>query len=267
VQRLVPGKRGGPGPPAQGVSGLSLSADRRETPTKSAFIRFFASFADEMDALIALVREKGFRRVAVLYADVDTMRFAVEDYLRPRLTELGVELTVETYDFSTGDVRPQILKLDRARPQAVRLLDYGDKLQSILTQVQEAGAFRDADLISGIEALALNPAAVPAELTERFRFIVPELITDPDNPTIAKFTRRFGSPPIFEALIAYDAIRFLAGAALAEQGDPGRTVQRIRSTQSFQGAAARYEKAADGGLSPRLVWAHIQDGKVRAIDR
>lgn len=245
---------------------FTLNMDPSSEENSKYVLRLYVSFHNEMDKLISLAQERGVERVAVLYANVETMNRAVEEYLRPRLEEAGIQLRTETFEVGNKNFRQQLLKLagdSGQRPGLLRILDFGNNLGTILRGAQESGLYENTTYISGIETLLSDYKQFPPEITDKFMFTAPKLLLREDNEIVQKYTDRYGSPPSFDAMFAYDIASLLV-PKIKEHGyeNVDAVIESITSMEEYTGVAARYYIENDGGISPRIHWATIENGNI-----
>jgi len=250
----------------EGALNFTLNMDPSSEKDSKYVLRLYVSFHNEMDKLINLAEERGVERVAVLYANVETMNRAVEEYLRPRLEEAGIQLRTQTFEVGNKNFRQQLLKLAGdagQRPGLLRVLDFGDNLGAILRGAQESGLYENTTYVSGIETLLSGYEQFPQEITDKFMFTTPNLLLQEDNEVVQRYTNRYGSPPSFDAMFAYDMASLLV-PKIKEHGyeNVDAVIESITSMEEYTGVAARYDIQNDGGISPRIHWATIENGSI-----
>jgi branched-chain amino acid transport system substrate-binding protein len=246
---------------------LTLNMDPRSEMESKYCMRLYVTFYDEMDKLIELANKLKVKRVAVLYVNVESMHNAVENYLRKRLSEMDVELYSETYDIGTRDFKDLLLKLDKYKPQILRILDFGDKLNIILKQIYEGKLFLNSILLSGVETLLSDYKQFPSAITKKFFFTIPDLLIDEKNPFVQLYSKKYGKSPSYDAVFAYDIAQLLV-PFIRKYGynNVDKVIQEIIRMKEFVGAAAKYQINEYGGISPTISWAKIEDGNIIKIN-
>ena len=249
------------------AANFTLNMDPRSEEKSQYMLRLYVTFYDEMDKLIELAKEKEAKRIAVLYVNVETMHNAVENYLRSQLQPLNIELYAEAYDIGNKDFRPLVLKISDKNLDILRILDFGDKLGVVLKQIGESKSLADVTLVSGIETLLSNYSEFPPELMSRFVFTIPKFLLDESNPVVQQYTSKYGSPPSFDALFAYDVASLLV-PAIRKHGyeNVDEVIEAITSMKEYTGSAAEYTINEKGGVSPNTYWAKIESGKVKFLE-
>lgn len=242
---------------------FTLNMDPRSEERSAYTFRLYVSFYDEMNKLIQLVDKNKYKRVAVLYVNVETMNNAVENYLARKLKDRGVELITETYKIGTRDFRPLLIKIADRNPDVLRILDFGDKLGVILKMIAELRILPEMPIVSGIETLLADYAKFPAEVTHRFRFTAPKVFLDPTNPVVAEYKKVYGHSPNYDAMFTYDIANILV-PVIEKHGydNVGKVIEEIVSMKRFKGVAAEYTINEHGGVSPEIYWAKIEKGKI-----
>ena len=242
---------------------FTLNMDPRSEEKSRYCLRLYVTFYDEMDKFISLVREKGFKRTGVLYVNVESMRNAIENYLRPKLKAMDVELSTESYEIGTKDFRQLLLKLDSTRPEIIRIMDFGDKLNVILKQIDEAKLFPNAPIVSGIETLLSDITIYPHNIADRFLFTSPKFLLDDRNGVVQAYKELYKENPSYDAMFAYDIANILTPLIRKHGYDNAeKVIDEIEKMGSFTGVAAEYTVNSSGGVSPKIYWAIIKDSKI-----
>ena len=165
------------------IANFALSMDTKGERKSFYSLRLYSSFDQEMDKLNEIVRKKGFRKVLVYYNNVDTMKNAVEVYLRKVLPS-SVTLITAPYSSEDNDLRNVLLSHSQESPDLIRILDFGDKLMPILNQISELKLYENVPIVSGVETMLIDYGKIPFSIKKRFRFTTPKFLIDPHNTVV-----------------------------------------------------------------------------------
>lgn len=246
---------------------FTLNMDPRSEESSKYCLRLYVTFFDEMDKLVELAVENQVKKVAVLYTNVESANNAVENYLATQLTNNNIELFTETYDIGNKDFKNQLLKLSAHNPEIIRIFDIGDKLNVILNQMAELQVFTNTIILSGIETLVNDYTKFPEILTQKFIFTTPKLVLDESNPIIVAYKNKYGDHPSFDALFAYDIANLIV-PIIKKKGyeNVDEVIAEILNMKTYQGYSALYEVNQDGGISPQIYYAKIDQGNIVFIE-
>jgi len=249
------------------VLNITLSMDPRAERQSKYCMRLYVTMYQEMDALAQLAREQGVKQIAVLYNNAESLNNAVENYLKSLLDQAGIALYTESYNFGTKDFRNIIAKISDQKPEMVRILDFGDKLQVILNQISESGGFPDTIIVSGLETLMIDYNQVPPDIVSRYRFTLPRFLFNSDNAVVREYNRKYGKKPSFDAVFSYDIAQLLV-PEIRKNGyaNVDQVIESIIDRKQFAGAAAVYSIDEYGGVGPRIEWARIKEGQIVFVE-
>jgi ABC-type branched-subunit amino acid transport system substrate-binding protein len=242
------------------IANFTLSMDTRAERRSFFCLRLFPTYQQEMDKLREFVIKRKKKRILVLYNNVESLSYTVNSYLKSILPE-GSTLIAAPYTASTTDFRNIIEKYSGQHPDVVRIVDFGDKLATILTQIQETGKLNNIPVLSGVETLLIDYKKIPPSITKRFMFTAPNLFLKKDNIVVSEYQKIFHKQPTFDALFSYDIARILV-PEIRTYGytNVDSVIRSIIAKKTFIGAAARYTIDSNGGITPEMHWAKIVNG-------
>jgi branched-chain amino acid transport system substrate-binding protein len=248
------------------IANFTLSMDNRAEKKSFYCLRLYPTMQQEMDKLSKIVSERNYKRVLVFYNNVESLSYAVNTYLKSKLPQDAIILSVP-YSDSTLDFRDLILKHQSDEPDIIRILDFGNRISTILQQIQETKSFDQTPIVSGVETLLTDYTKFPKDILARYIFTAPRVFLDPENPVVSAYKEKFKANPLFDALLSYD-IANLVVPEIRKYGydNVDKVIQSIIDKKRFSGAAANYAIDSNGGISPELYWAKIINNKIIFAD-
>ncbi len=187
--------------------------------------------AKEGRLLAELAMQKGGRRVAILYYNNEWGQ-GYRDAAKKYLSENGGELvSEETYDFSSLDVRSQLLKIKEKNPDALILIDA--LRGEMFDQVREAGL--NMTMFSEWEVERFDQSARPS--VEGVYYFLP---ASGDVSFDEKFKAKYGKDPNLVHRDSYDALILFARALEAcPDYSPQCMTDYVTSLKDYQGAGGK----------------------------
>lgn len=250
---------------AEGGTVMALSMDERPDLAAQRNFRIYVSFQKELDMLADAAIASRATHVAVLYANVSTMKGAVENHLAKRLAKANIKLTSESFALGQQDFRPIIAKISEAQPNLVRILDFGDRLPVILQQIEETQSLRGVSIQSGLEALVSKPDAIPEGMRARFFFTAPPSILN-GKPLLPEYDKKYGAPAHFDGVFAFDAATVMEKFLIPDSGKNASENQFWAAINPFEGRIGTYETSLARGLVPEISWATIgANAKIQTV--
>lgn len=212
------------------------------------FVDYFRSVADEGTEV----------RLAVLYAEVPNVVEQIDDYLRPGLAEVGIEIAVaEPYRLSDSEFRDKVLKIRAVEPTHLLVLGYGFLYPNIFRELKEQQLRPGLQVVGGWGFLypQLPPDDLegvivvgPAHAFER---------SDEISDFYIRFRERFGYEANFDAVMTYAAIELIA-AGMTDDLDLTESLRRMGQAQTLLGDVAI---GVEGQLNIRITTAQFKNGQ------
>ena len=241
---------------------ITLSMDPRAEIESRYCMRLYPTMHQEFDMLAHEVSNLNYKRVMVLYNNVESLQNAVEVHFRSKLPQ-GTTLQTLPYNGDVTDFRNLLLKAADFKPDVIRILDFGDKITTILRQIEEIPTLSQVPIISGVETLLTDYRKFPSSVLPRYRFTAPKLLLSRDNTVVAKYRTRYGKEPIFDAIFAYDIAQLLVrNIEKCGYANVEHVIDEITKQRTFHGAAADYTIDENGGVTPAIHWARISNSLI-----
>jgi branched-chain amino acid transport system substrate-binding protein len=215
------------------------------------------------------VRTKAnFEKVSILYINNDGgvgAKTAFSEAYKGKL------VSVESYPPEATDLRPQITKIIRARPEAVILISYPDDTPLALRQIRELGL--RCPVFSLSEALD-DPAVVrrAGRAAEGVVYILASKATSDAAQQFQKSYRdRYKREPELFAPEAFDVIHLVA-SILSSTDDPLHVTpdvlkQRLYATKGYQGASGVISFDKNGDVEKPMDIRRIEAGQSKFVEK
>jgi branched-chain amino acid transport system substrate-binding protein len=204
-------------------------------------------------------------RIALLYQNGEAWIKQVE-YLLPEIEKLGTPIAAkETFEQGTQDFRPQVLKIQQAKPDLLIILGYGSHFPAIFKSVGEAKLLGKLKILGGLDFLEI-PKDAPTKLFEGVVFAAPALSTGAHSKKSLEFIdtyeKKYGKRPDHQAGYIYDMVMLLAEAIKARGYDVEAIRNYLLQIKEFEGVSGRIDVLPNRDTRSALVLATYKDGKV-----
>jgi branched-chain amino acid transport system substrate-binding protein len=227
--------------------------------------RFFINAESDASTIAAYARQQlGLQRAATIYVN-DDMGISYNDSFARHFTRLGGEIVhQETYSPATASFRTQVLRIQRAAPDAIYLIGYGRNMANIPIQLREAGV--DATIlsvgtISQPEIMEAGGSALDGiyYTTSEFFTFAPE--TEQLAAFVDRYQERHGEVPVFFEVFGYDAVRLLVMAAERRGVQADELRAGLTEIQGARMAVGEVRVDPQGDVQFPVVVRTIRDGQ------
>lgn len=210
------------------------ASDPRLSGASDYFSRVWPSDVYEASVIAAFSERKGFKRLAVLYADTDYGAGMINEFK----VNFPKERVLFTIPFERGlpDFRPTIARLRQNNVEAIFVVLYPEDGKRLFLQMREA----DFQIpIIGTATLE-DPTIIESSGKLKVYFASP-LPLDPSSSIRKEFNtsyeKRFGEKPGTLSDMGYDAASLLGKALISAHGDSQATASTVRKTNHYQGVS------------------------------
>lgn len=194
---------------------IALSVHPTISKQSQYTIRPYYGFEQEMQVLGDYIKNKGYRRIGILWVMVPECEAAINNILLPKLGDTIV--ASESYSFADTNLRPQLTKITASEPDAILTMDFGNLFGLIL---REAETLKVREKIIGNIGLLTAPP-IDAALLEGVVFSGPSFIIN-NSPAYSEFAvefeRQTKAKPTYDVLYTLEAFNILV-KALRETAD------------------------------------------------
>jgi branched-chain amino acid transport system substrate-binding protein len=222
------------------------------------FARVWPSDVFEARVIAGYARDRGFKRIAVVYANTDYGVAMVQEFKKQDDTNrIAFEARV---DRETLDYRPTIERIRLTSADALFLVLYPEDSRRLLRQMADAkvsipmlatATFEDPKLLTSPGAprvVFASPVPPPDSMVARQRFI-------------EAYKQRFGEPAGVLSDMGYDAANILMGAWTSHSAQgPDAVIRAIRDTKNYQGVGGTLSFTPDGDVVKDYRLRTIRDG-------
>lgn len=213
--------------------------------------------------LVDWLTETGAKRVAILVIEND-YGVGQKDIAVKRLAEKGLEpVIVETVLPEASDLRTQVERIEKTKPDAVLLLTHSPEAGYFLKQAKESGFF---STFYGGDALS-DPSivSIAGDAAEGVRYMLPAKGSGPAYEKFANAYRQaYSAEPDAVGLKAY-ALTQVAADALRHAAYGGAALQAYLAAHTFETAMGSVRFDSNGDIIEvkfdRLEW-HNGESKV-----
>lgn len=216
----------------------------------------------EVRALAELaVNELGLRRIAIVGPDNDMGKGAT-DIANEAIPGAGGEVVaVQTHPQVFQDVRPQLIKIKDADPDAIFTWTPGGDMATVVKQAEELGI--EAQWF-GINS-TVTPAGLQAAGPAAEGFISARLAFDPSANSVATrfaeaYEAKYNEPPSIYAAMYYDAVHMITEAAAANGYDATRMAEWFAAVKDYEGATGTINFDEDHVRVGRIDFAKVTNG-------
>jgi branched-chain amino acid transport system substrate-binding protein len=250
---------------AAGVITFAQCMDPTITQGSDKVFRIFPSYEREQEITVDYLKRKGYRSVALLYANNAGILPEV-DAFRRRAKDAALAVVYDNnFEMAQTDVRTQIQGIRHARPDVLLILGYGGNYPIIMKQLKESHF--TAPVVGNV---ALEQAGATQGGTEIYEGVAfPSLSAAQSSAGIAAFRERYrakyGAYPggFFDYAYFYDAFMVLARVLSETKGDTVAAKAKLTS-ERFDGLSGSVSFASSRDFFPLLTMARYVRGVVRA---
>ncbi|MFI0408024.1 ABC transporter substrate-binding protein [Actinomadura sp. 3N508] len=166
------------------------------TPPSAAYVPTF----------VQLAKQKGYKKVAMIYSDDATGQSSFKQYEAP-LKQAGIELASASYDATALDMTPQLQQLKAQNPQALIVNGYGTAVLYVLRSRAQLGWTLPS---YGDQLASPSPIAgkVTAAQIQNYQVIM-------QTSSLAGHEQHPGLGKVIQAFKASDSAKFLTQTGLA----------------------------------------------------
>jgi len=173
---------------------------------------------------------------------------------------------VESYTPDDGDVRVQITKIKKSKPQALMVLAYPTHYDMITQQVLE----QDIE----VPLFAAHTFETPASFAlgkdaERWTYVTQsyDSTSVETSSFISRYEEKYGTVPSVWAAFSYDATLILSDA-LSVCGENAECIkEELYKIQNYQGVSGTKSYDKNGDIkNPVYQWKTVRDGKFVSVE-
>lgn len=203
--------------------------------------------------------ERGLRRIATIYQNQDAALAGAQEFKKVFEQLGGKVVAEESYDIGAVDVRPQLLKVRAANPEAIYNVGRDATMGLLLKQAAEIG-FKVPQFANASMEL---PDAVKAagEALEGVVYTIGALDPETSRDFVGRYKQRWGKDPEVWAGNHYDAIRMIAKAIETN----GYTAEGIRkgllAIKDFPGVTGKTTFDGKREAVKSVIMMAFKDGK------
>lgn len=178
--------------------------------------RFYEGVEQESEGLLQYYKTIASRKgvvTGVLYADVPNVRSQLEEYIRPKLKDAGMDYKVaEPYKLTDKEFRDKILKFKNNGVNNLLILGYGFEYPNIFKSLKEQGLINNVEIVGGWGFLYNK---LPKEALKGITVVGPSYVFGKSkdiNDFYSRFKKRYGYDANFDAAITYSAMQIIIEA-------------------------------------------------------
>lgn len=221
-------------------------------------LRNLYSLSTLADEVVRFARSQGFQRMAVLHAS--------EEWGEIGLSELSQRTHLvahESFDKSSTDVMPQLVRIKAASPDVIFVLAIGSSAAIAYKQIRQSGI--KAPII-GYEMCGQPENLESVRRSKEGKIYSISALHNSGSEEYKKllvhYQRRFPSQvPSLEVMQAYDAVSILVNALRSGATTGEQLRSFIIRKQTFEGAVGPIEFTSDGDSIWRMEIRRVEDGK------
>jgi branched-chain amino acid transport system substrate-binding protein len=175
--------------------------------------RFYEGVEQESEGLLQYYKTIASRKgvvTGVLYADVPNVRSQLEEYIRPKLKEAGMDYKVaEPYKLTDKEFRDKVLKLKNNGVNNLLILGYGFEYPNIFKSIKEEGLINNIEIVGGWGFLYNK---LPKQDLKGITVVGPSYVFSKSKDIsefYSRFKKRYGYEANFDAAITYSAMQLI----------------------------------------------------------
>jgi branched-chain amino acid transport system substrate-binding protein len=222
----------------------------------------------EAEKMVRYARAKGYHRIGIAYVDNAGTKGPAAVFRNTFDSQDSHVVAFEEIPQGVTDVRVQVSKLAKSKPDAVYLLGYALELGAMIKQ------FREQDKMTPILSFQVmeepKVREIAGDAAEGVIFTTPTIYgnfaTGRQKAFIAAYHSRYGEEPGIFAANAYDAVFILEEVVKKYGSTPEKIRDGLRQVRGFDGASGRFDinDKGDSNQEPRLMY--IKKGKIELAE-
>lgn len=227
-----------------------------------AFRLFITASLDAPVMAQFALKQLGKKRFAILAVNDDFGKSYAEIFTR-EVKGGGAKIVYSGF-FGKGekDFRGLIAQVEKANPDAIYILGYGNNLGVLPMQIREAGLSSTILSIGTIGQPNVLKQAGSALEGAYFTTTLfdPSATTGPGKKFVSDYEQMYGDKPNYFAAFAYDAIGILAHALINHSGDDIK--RALIKDRGFKGVMGDIQFDSNGDAKFTMVVKKISQGKI-----
>ena len=222
--------------------------------------------------LTATQQNLGYKKVALIYDEIDVYSKNSNEVLRRALEAIGVEvLIMETFRTGDTDLSRQLTNIVAAKPDALFISALSQEIAQIIAQTSEVGVPDSIDII--VPDLTMNEVQKAGDATEgAIGFIGWSATSDaPGNQSfVQNYRAKYGIQPEPWAAQSYATLYVLANAIkMAQSTDAAAIRDALAQTQDFPtilGKSGAFSFNPDGDALYDQIIMVVKDGELQFFE-
>ena len=222
--------------------------------------------------LTATQQNLGYKKVALIYDEIDVYSRNSNEVLRRALEAIGVEvLIMETFRTGDTDLSRQLTNIVAAKPDALFISALSQEIAQIIAQTSEVGVPDSIDII--VPDLTMNEVQKAGDAAEgAIGFIGWSATSDaPGNQSfVQNYRAKYGIQPEPWAAQSYATLYVLANAIkMAQSTDAAAIRDALAQTQDFPtilGKSGAFSFNPDGDALYDQIIMVVKDGELQFFE-
>ena len=222
--------------------------------------------------LTATQQNLGYKKVALIYDEIDVYSKNSNEVLRRALEAIGVEvLIMETFRTGDTDLSRQLTNIVAAKPDALFISALSQEIAQIIAQTSEVGVPDSIDII--VPDLTMNEVQKAGDAAEgAIGFIGWSATSDaPGNQSfVQNYRAKYGIQPEPWAAQSYATLYVLANAIkMAQSTDAAAIRDALAQTQDFPtilGKSGAFSFNPDGDALYDQIIMVVKDGELQFFE-
>lgn len=239
-----------------------VSTPAYSTPDDFTF-RNRASAADEVNVMARIAKERGYKRVALLYVN-NEYGVSWRDIFVDTFRQLGDKVVrQEAFQQGATDLRTQLTKVKSAQPDAIYMIAQAIEYGYALRQAKELQI--DAQFLATIGIESQQVLDLAGEAAEGVLYTMTSYDSNDPSPRVQGFEKKFkektGQKSDAFAANAYDAV-YIVAEVMKKGNYTADSIRRgLYQMKDFPGVAGSTTFDRNGDVTRAVVLKRIHDGQ------